>query len=183
MFIVEKGPNKNDPNYANYLYKTEQRLLQYLKDNLPECKVDIETWPGIAWPGIATIMIKHDAFISPIMIRQKVDTIYEIVYTAYTYGHGVDKNLVLNYKPSRFIQNLIDEADDIVYYAYPHPDKNVMENNRMLGRVFGQKIIPVLKEKEYIKEVTNLDTILPFVNKYIHNMKKALKEAQIKSIS
>ena len=77
MFIVEKGPNKNDPNYANYLYKTEQRLLQYLKDNLPECKVDIETWPGIAWPGIATIMIKHDAFISPIMIRQKVDTIYE----------------------------------------------------------------------------------------------------------
>ena len=67
MFIVEKGPNQNDPNYANYLYKTEQRLLQYLK--------------------------------------------------------------------------------------------------------------------EYIKEVTNLDTILPFVNKYIHNMKKALKEAQIKSIS
>ena len=53
----------------------------------------------------------------------------------------------------------------------------------MLGRKFGQKIIPVLKEKEYIKEVTNLDTILPFVNKYIHNMKKALKEAQIKSIS
>ena len=89
----------------------------------------------------------------------------------------------MNYKPSRFIQNLIGEADDIVYYAYPHLDKNVMENNRMLGRVFGQKIIPVLKEKEYIKEVTNLDTILPFVNKYIHNMKKALKEAQIKSIS
>ena len=178
MFVVEKGPNQNDPNYANYLYKTEQRLLQYLKDNLPECQVDRENWPGIA-----SIMIRHDAFISPIMIRQKVDTIYEIVYKAYTYGHGVSKNLVLNYKPSRFVKNLIDEADDIVYYAYPHPDKNVMENNRMLGRKFGQKIIPVLKEKEYIKEVTNLDTILPFVNKYIHNMKKALKEAQIKSIS
>lgn len=178
MFIVEKGPNQNDPNYANYLYKIDQRLLQYLKDNLPECKVDRETWPGIG-----TIMIRHDAFIAPIMIRQKVDTIYEIVYKAYTYGHGVDKNLVLNYKPSRFIQNLIGEADDIVYYAYPHPDKNVMENNRMLGRKFGQKIIPVLKEKEYIKEVTNLDTILPFVNSYLHNMKKALKEAQIKSIS
>ena len=58
-----------------------------------------------------------------------------------------------------------------------------MENIRMLGREFGQKIIPVLKEKEYIKEVTNLDTILPFVNNYLQNMKKALKEAQIKSIS
>lgn len=178
MFIVEKGPNQNDPNYANYLYKIDQRLLQYLKDNLPECKVDRETWPGIA-----SIMIMHDAFIAPIMIRQKVDTIYEIVYKAYTYGHGVDKNLVLNYKPSLFDQCLIGEADDIVYYAYSHPDKNVMENIRMLGRVFGQKIIPVLKEKEYIKEVTNLDTILPFVNSYLHNMKKALKEAQIKSIS
>ena len=43
MFVVEKGPNQNDPNYANYLYKTDQRLLQYLKDNLPECKVDRET--------------------------------------------------------------------------------------------------------------------------------------------
>ena len=74
---------------------------------------------------------------------------------------------------------MIDEADDIVYYAYPHPDKNVMENNRMLGRVFGQKIIPVLKEKEYIKEVTNLDTILPFVNKYIHNMKKHLRKPKL----
>ena len=42
MFIVEKGPNQNDPNYANYLYKIEQRLLQYLKDNLPECQVDRE---------------------------------------------------------------------------------------------------------------------------------------------
>ena len=93
MFVVEKGPNQNDPNYANYLYKTEQRLLQYLKDNLPECKVNRETWPGIA-----SIMIMHDAFIAPIMIRQKVDTIYEIVYKAYTYGYGVDKNLVLNYK-------------------------------------------------------------------------------------
>lgn len=160
MFIVEKGPNQNDPNYANYLYKIEQRLLKYLQDNLPECVVDIENWSGIA-----TIMIRHDAFIAPIMIRQKVDTIYEIVYKAYTYGHGVDKNLVLN------------------YYAYPHPDKNVMENIRILGREFGQKIIPVLKEKEYIKEVTNLDTILPFVNNYLQNMKKALKEAQIKSIS
>ena len=178
MFIVEKGPNQNDPNYANYLYKSEQRLLQYLKDNLPECKVDRETWPGIA-----SIMIRHDAFIAPIMIRQKIDTIYEIVYKAYTYGHGVDKNLVLNYKPSLFDQCLIGESDDIVYYAYPHPDKNVMENIRMLGRKFGQKIIPVLKEKEYIKEVTNLDTILPFVNSYLYNMKKALKEAQIKSIS
>ena len=138
---------------------------------------------GEIWPGIATIMIRHDAFIAPVMIRQKTDTIYEIVYKAYTYGHGVDKNLVLNYKPSSFVKNLIDEADDIVYYAYPHPDKNVMENNRMLGRVFGQKIIPILKEKEYIKEVTNFDTILPFVNSYLHNMKKALKEAQIKSIS
>ena len=125
----------------------------------------------------------HDAFIAPIMIRQKIDTIYEIVYKAYTYGYGIDKNLVLNYKPSLYVQNLIGEADDIVYYAYSHPDKNVMENIRMLGRVFGQKIIPVLKEKEYIKEVTDLDTILPFVNKYIQNMKKALKEAQIKSIS
>ena len=66
MFVGEKGPNQNDPNYANYLYKTEQRLLQYLKDNLPECKVDIETWPEIG-----TIMIRHDAFIAPIMIRQK----------------------------------------------------------------------------------------------------------------
>lgn len=178
MFIVEKGPNQNDPNYANYLYKTDQRLLQYLKDNLPECKVDRETWPGIA-----SIMIMHDAFIAPIMIRQKVDTIYEIVYKAYTYGHGVDKNLVLNYKPSRLIQNLIGQAKDIIYYSFPNPDKNVMENIRMLGRVFGQKIIPVLKEKEYIKEVTNLDTILPFVNNYLQNMKKALKEAQIKSIS
>lgn len=178
MFVVEKGPNQNDPNYANYLYKIDQRLLQYLKDNLPECQVDRETWPGIA-----SIMIRHDAFIAPIMIRQKVDTIYEIVYKAYTYGHGVDKNLVLNYKPSLFVQNFIGESDDIVYYAYPHPDKNVMENIRILGRKFGQKIIPVLKEKEYIKEVTNLDTILPFVNNYLQNMKKALKEAQIKSIS
>ena len=89
----------------------------------------------------------------------------------------------MNYKPSLFVQNLIGEADDIVYYAYPHLDKNVMENNRMLGRVWGDKIIPVLAEKEYIKEVSNLDTILPFVNSYLHNMKKALKEAQIKSIS
>lgn len=178
MFIVEKGPNQNDPNYANYLYKSEQRLLQYLKDNLPECKVNRETWPGIA-----TIMIRHDAFIAPIMIRQKVDTIYEIVYKAYTYGHGIDKNLVLNYKPSLFVQNMVGEACDIIYYTFPNRDKNVMENNRMLGRVFGQKIIPVLKEKEYIKEVTNLDTILPFVNSYLHNMKKTLKEAQIKSIS
>lgn len=178
MFIVEKGPNQDDPNYANYLYKTEQRLLQYLKDNLPECNVDRETWPGIA-----TIMIRHDAFIAPVMIRQKVDTIYEIVYKAYMYGHGIDKNLILNYKPSLFVKNLIGEADDIVYYAYPHHDKNVMEKNRMLGRVWGDKIIPVLAEKEYIKEVSNLDTILPFVNSYLHNMKKALKEAQIKSIS
>ena len=53
----------------------------------------------------------------------------------------------------------------------------------MMGREWGNKIIPVLKEKEYIKEVTNLDTILPFVNNYLQNMKKALKEAQIKSIS
>lgn len=178
MFIVETKPNHDDPNYANYLYKTEQRLLQYLKDNLPECKIDRENWLGIA-----TIMIKHDAFISPIMIRQKVDTIYEIVYKAYTYGHGVDKNLVLNYKPSRFIQNMIGSSDDIIYYSYPHPDKNVMENNKMMGREFGQKIIPILKEKEYIKEVSNFDTILPFVNNYLQNMKKALKEAQIKSIS
>lgn len=178
MFVVEKGPNQNDPNYANYLYKSEQRLLQYLKNNLPECKVNRETWPGIA-----TIMIRHDAFIAPIMIRQKVDTIYEIVYKAYTYGHGIDKNLVLNYKPSLFVQNMVGEACDIIYYTFPHPDKNVMENNRMMGRVWGDKIIPVLKEKEYIKEVTNLDTILPFVNSYLHNMKKALKEAQIKSIS
>lgn len=178
MFIVEKGPNQNDPNYANYLYKSEQRLLQYLKDNLPECKVNRETWPGIA-----TIMIRHDAFIAPIMIRQKVDTIYEIVYKAYTYGHGIDKNLVLNYKPSLFVQNMVGEACDIIYYTFPNRDKNVMENNRMLGRVFGQKIIPVLKEKEYIKEVTNFDIILPFINSYLHNMKKALKEAQIKSIS
>ena len=62
------------------------------------------------------------------------------LFKAYTYGYGVDKNLVLNYKPSRFVKNLIDEADDIVYYAYPHLDKNVMENNRMLGRKFGQKL-------------------------------------------
>lgn len=178
MFIVEKGPNQNDPNYANYLYKIEQRLLKYLQDNLPECKVDIETWPGIA-----TIMIRHNAFISPIMIRQKVDTIYEIIYTVYTYGHGVSKNLALNYKPSRFVQNFIGEAKDIIYYSFPNPDKNVMENNKMMGREWGNKIIPVLKEKEYIKEVTNLDTILPFVNNYLQNMKKALKEAQIKSIS
>ena len=178
MFVVEKGPNQDDPNYANYLYKTEQRLLQYLKDNLPECQVDRENWPGIA-----TIMIRHDAFIAPIMIRQKVDTIYEIVYKAYTYGHGVSKNLVLNYKPSRFIQNLIGEANDLIYYSFPNPDKNVMENNRMMGREFGEKIIPIVKEKEYIKEVSNFDTILPFVNNYLHNMKKALKEAQIKSIS
>ena len=114
MCIVEKGPNQNDPNYANYLYKTEQRLLQYLKDNLPECKVDRENWPGIA-----TIMIRHDAFIAPIMIRQKVDTIYEIVYKAYTYGHGVSKHLVLNYKPSQFIRNLVGEADDLIYYSFP----------------------------------------------------------------
>lgn len=178
MFVVEKGPNQNDPNYANYLYKTEQRLLQYLKDNLPECQVDRENWPGIA-----TIMIRHDAFIAPIMIRQKVDTIYEIVYKAYTYGHGVSKNLVLNYKPSQFVQNLIGEANDIIYYSFPNPDRNVMENNRMMGREFGEKIIPIVKEKEYIKEVTSFDTILPFVNSYLHNMKKALKEAQIKSIS
>lgn len=178
MFVVEKGPNHDDPNYANYLYKTEQRLLQYLKDNLPECTVDRENWPGIA-----TIMIRHDAFIAPIMIRQKVDTIYEIVYKAYTYGHGVSKHLVLNYKPSRFIQNLIGEANDLIYYSFPNPDKNVMENNRMMGREFGEKIIPIVKEKEYIKEVSNFDTILPFVNSYLHNMKKALKEAQIKSIS
>ena len=178
MFIVEKGPNQNDPNYANYLYKTEQRLLQYLKDNLPECKVDIETWTGIA-----TIMIRHYAFIDPIMIRQKVDTIYEIIYKAYTYGHGVSKNLVLIYKANRFVQNLIGQAKDIIYYSFPNPDKNVMENNKMMGREWGNKIIPVLKEKKYIKEVTNLDTILPFVNNYLHNMKKALKEAQIKSIS
>ena len=117
------------------------------------------------------------------MIRQKVDTIYEIVYKAYTYGHGVSKNLVLNYKPSRFIQNLIGEANDLIYYSFPNPDKNVMENNRMMGREFGEKIIPIVKEKEYIKEVSNFDTILPFVNSYLHNMKKALKEAQIKSIS
>ena len=178
MFIVEKGPNQNDPNYAYYLYKTEQKLLQYLKDNLLECKVDRESWPGIA-----TIMIRHDAFISPIMIKQKVDTIYEIVYKTYMYGHGIDKNLVLNYKPSRFVQNLIGEANDIIYYSYPHSDKNVMEKNRMMGRVWGDKIIPILAEKEYIKEVSNLDIILPFVNSYLHNMKKALKEAQIKSIS
>ena len=178
MFVVEKGPNQDDPNYANYLYKTEQRLLQYLKDNLPECKVDRENWPGIA-----TIMIRHDAFIAPIMIRQKVDTIYEIVYKAYQYGHGVSKNLVLNYKPSRFVQNLIGTSDDLIYYSFPNPDKNVMENNRMMGREFGEKIIPIVKEKEYIKEVSNFDTILPFVNSYLHNMKKALKEAQIKSIS
>lgn len=178
MFVVEKGPNQDDPNYANYLYKTEQRLLQYLKDNLPECQVDRENWPGIA-----TIMIRHDAFIAPIMIRQKVDTIYEIVYKAYTYGHGVSKNLVLNYKPSQFVQNLIGEANDIIYYSFPNPDRNVMENNRMMGREFGEKIIPIVKEKEYIKEVSNFDTILPFVNSYLHNMKKALKEAQIKSIS
>ena len=178
MFIVEKGPNQNDPNYANYLYKTEQRLLQYLKNNLPECKVNRETWPGIA-----TIMIRHDAFISPVMIRQKVDKIYEIVYKTYTYGHGVDKNLVLNYKPSLFVQNMVGEANDIIYYSYPHSDKNVMEKNRMLGRVWGDKIIPVLAEKEYIKEVTDFDTILQFVNSYLHNMKKALKEAKIKSIS
>lgn len=178
MFIVEKGPNQNDPNYANYLYKIEQRLLKYLQDNLPECVVDIENWSGIA-----TIMIRHDAFIAPIMIRQKVDTIYEIVYKAYTYGHGVSKNLVLIYKVNRFVQNLIGQAKDIIYYSFPNPDKNVMENIRILGREFGQKIIPVLKEKEYIKEVTNLDTILPFVNNYLQNMKKALKEAQIKSIS
>src|SRR5574344_1880860 len=170
MFVVEKGPNQNDPNYANYLYKTDQRLLQYLKDNLPECKVDRETWPGIA-----SIMIMHDAFIAPIMIRQKVDTIYEIVYKAYTYGHGVDKNLVLNYKPSRFVQNLIGEADDIVYYAYPHPDKNVMINIRMLGRVFSKKKSSILKKKEYNKEVTKLETILPFVIFYLHKKKKALK--------
>lgn len=178
MFIIETKPDQHDPNYANYLYKTEQRLLHYLQENLPDCKVDRESWPGIA-----TIMIRHDAFISPIMIRQKVDTIYEIVYKAYTYGHGVDKNLVLNYKPSRFVQNLIGTSDDLIYYSYPHPDKNVMENNKMMGREFGQKIIPVLKEKEYIKEVSNLDNILPFVNNYLQNMKKALKEAQIKSIS
>lgn len=178
MYIVETKPNKDDPNYANYLYKIDQRLLQYLKDNLPECTVDRETWPGIA-----SIMIMHDAFISPIMIRQKVDTIYEIVYKAYTYGHGVDKNLVLNYKPSRFVQNLMVASKDLIYYAFPNPDKNVMENNKMMGREFGEKIIPILKEKEYIKEVTNLDTILPFVNNYLQNMKKALKEAQIKSIS
>lgn len=178
MFVVEKGPNQNDPNYANYLYKIEQRLLKYLQDNLPECKVDIENRSGIA-----TIMIRHDAFIAPIMIRQKVDTIYEIVYKAYTYGHGVDKNLVLNYKPNRFVQNLIGQAKDIIYYSFPNPDKNVMENNKMMGREWGNKIIPVLKEKEYIKEVTNLDTILPFVNNYLQNMKKALKEAKIKSIS
>ena len=178
MFVVETKPNQDDPNYVHYLYITEQKFLRYLQDNLPECKVNRETWPGIA-----TIMIRHDAFISPIMIRQKVDAIYEIVYKAYTYGHGVSKHLVLNYKPSRFVQNLIGSAEDIVYYSYPHPDKNVMENNRMLGREFGEKIIPILKEKEYIKEVSNLDTILPFVNNYLHNMKKALKEAQIKSIS
>lgn len=178
MFIVEKGPNQNDPNYANYLYKTEQRLLQYLQENLPECQVNRETWPGIA-----SIMIRHDAFIAPIMIRQKVDTIYEIVYKAYTYGHGVSKNLVLIYKANRYVQNLIGQAKDIIYYSFPNPDKNVMENNKMMGREWGNKIIPVLKEKEYIKEVTNLDTILPFVNNYLQNMKKALKEAQIKSIS
>ena len=177
MFVVEKGPNQNDPNYANYLYKSEQ-LLQYLKDNLPECKVNRETWPGIA-----TIMIRHDAFIDPIMIRQKVDTIYEIIYKAYTYGHGIDKNLVLNYKPSLFVQNMVGEACDLIYYSYPNPDKNVMKYNRMMGRVWGDKIIPILKEKEYIKEVTDLDTILPFVNDYLYNMKKALKEAKIKSIS
>lgn len=79
-----------------------------------------------------------------------------------------------------FFQYKIDLYKDD---SIPHPDKNVMENIRMLGRKFGQKIIPVLKEKEYIKEVTNLDTILPFVNNYLQNMKKALKEAQIKSIS
>lgn len=178
MFIVEKGPNQNDPNYVNYLYKIEQRLLKYLQDNLPECVVDIERWPGIA-----NIMIRHDAFIAPIIIRQKIDTIYEIVYKAYTYGHGVSKNLVLIYKANRFVQNLIGQAKDIIYYSFPNPDKNVMENNKMMGREWGNKIIPVLKEKEYIKEVTNLDTILPFVNNYLQNMKKALKEAQIKSIS
>lgn len=43
MFMIETKPNQNDPNYANYLYKIEQRLLQYLKDNLPECKVDRES--------------------------------------------------------------------------------------------------------------------------------------------
>lgn len=178
MFIVETKPNSDDPNYANYLYKTEQRLLKYLQDNLPDCNVDREHWPGIA-----TIMIRHDAFIAPIMIRQKVDLIYEIVYKSYIYGHGVDKNLVLNYKPSGFVQNLIGQAKDIIYYSFPNPDKNVMENNRMIGREFGQKIIPIVREKEYIKEVSNLDTILPFVNNYLQNMKKALKEAQIKSIS
>lgn len=137
--------------------------------------------------GICLLLIRKNlltciTIIAPIMIRQKVDTIYEIVYKAYTYGHGVSKNLVL-IRPSRFAQNLIDQAKDIIYYSFPNPDKNVMENNRMLGREFGQKIIPVLKEKEYIKEVSNLDTILPFVNNYLQNMKKALKEAQIKSIS
>ena len=89
----------------------------------------------------------------------------------------------MNYKPNRFVQNLIGQAKDIIYYSFPNPDKNIMENNKMMGREWGNKIIPVLKEKEYIKEVTNLDTILPFVNNYLQNMKKALKEAQIKSIS
>ena len=171
-----KNHTQADIDY--YLYKVEQRLLQYLKDNLSDCKVDSENWPGIA-----TIMIRHDAFISPIMIRQKVDTIYEIVYKVYTYGHDVDKNLVLNYKPSRFVQNLIGTTADLIYFSFPHPDKNVMENNKMMGREFGQKIIPILKEKEYIEEVSNFDTILSFVNNYLQNMKKALKRAQIKSIS
>ena len=27
MFVVEKGPNQNDPNYANYLYKTDLRKI------------------------------------------------------------------------------------------------------------------------------------------------------------
>lgn len=178
MFIVETKPNHDDPNYANYLYKTEQRLLQYLKDNLPECNVDRENWPGIA-----TIMIRHDAFISPVMIRQKVDTIYEIVYKAYMYGHGVDKDSVANFKPSGFVMNMVGSSPDLIYYAYKEPGRNPETLPKQLGREFGEKIIPVLKEKEYIKEVSELDTILPFVNNYLHNMKKALKEAQIKSIS
>ena len=167
-----------DPNFANMLYKIENNLLVKLKKNLPECQIDRENWPGIA-----TIMIRHDAFISPVMIRQKVDTIYEIVYKAYTYGHGFDKESVPSFKPSRFVMNMVGSSPDLIYYVNEVPGKNPETLPKQLGREWGNKIIPILKEKEYIKEVSNLDTILPFVNNYLQNMKKALKEAQIKSIS
>lgn len=180
MFNVfeAKDFERTDPNFANMLYKLENNLLVHLKKNLPECQIDRENWPGIA-----TIMIRHDAFISPVMIRQKVDAIYEIVYKAYTYGHGFDKDSVANFKPSRFVMNMVGSAPDLIYFAYKEPGRNPETLPKQIGREWGNKIIPVLKEKEYIKEVTNLDTILPFVNNYLQNMKKALKEAQIKSIS